>query len=59
MHETTAHSLTVVLLRVTAESSGNPKLHPQAYGAVSQYFLAVLVSCVLVRPPVRTPEHPQ
>jgi hypothetical protein len=55
MHQTTVHCITVVLRHVNPQSMG----HPQAYGTVLQYFLAVLVSRVLVRPLVPTPEHPQ
>ena len=58
MHETTVYPTVVVLRHVNFNSSCKYMVHPDALDAVLQYFLAVLVSCVLVRPLVPRPEHP-
>ena len=59
MHETTVNLTVGGLQHVNSNSTQEHMVHPKAFDRVRQYFLAVFVSCVLVRPLPPTPEHPR
>ena len=59
MHETAVYSTVVVLRHVNSNSTQEHMVPQKAFDTVWQYFLAVFVSCVLVRPLPPTPEHPR
>lgn len=58
LHETTVYPIMVVLRHVNLNSSCKFKVKPDTIGTVWQYFLAVFVSCVLVRLVVPAPKYP-